>query len=541
MKMKKLFLISALLFVNNLFAQQVKFPLTPDVIYGQLFIDVQLQKTLTDGKTFVDCTPKRAVDSILNDYKIFKNDNLDLKKFVLQNFNLPDNPTIKNIKLENNPAKHIRNLWAVLKRKADDNHSVNQSLLPLPYPYIVPGGRFREIYYWDSYFTMLGLKESGEIKLMENMVNNFAYLIKTYGHIPNGNRTYYLSRSQPPFFCLMVSLLASVKGNGVYKTYLPVMLKEYNYWMQGSKNLQLNEANKYVVKMPNGIILNRYWDTQQSPRPESYKEDFETAEANALELAMRIKVASPEALQKILNNNKANTYRNLRAGACSGWDYSSRWFTNNYNINTIQTTLIIPIDLNCLIYGMEKTIAKAYSKVHKTSKAKFFLAKADNRKQAILKYCWNTKKGNFYDYNFVTKQQTDNITAASLYPLFVKLATTKQANLVAKATRKLLLKPGGLATTTYNTGQQWDAPNGWAPLQWIAVTGLNNYKQTTLATLIAKRWLTLNDKVYKKTGKMMEKYNVEDITLLAGGGEYPSQDGFGWTNGVYLALHKIYK
>jgi alpha,alpha-trehalase len=190
---------------------------------------------------------------------------------------------------------------------------------------------------------------------------------------------------------------------------------------------------------------------------------------------------------------------------------------------------------------MEKTIAKAYSKVHKTSKAKFFLAKADDRKQAILKYCWNTKKGNFYDYNFVTKQQTDNITAASLYPLFVKLATTKQANLVAKATRKLLLKPGGLATTTYNTGQQWDAPNGWAPLQWIAVTGLNNYKQTTLATLIAKRWLTLNDKVYKKTGKMMEKYNVEDITLLAGGGEYPSQDGFGWTNGVYLALHKIYK
>ncbi len=539
--MKNLFFVCTFLFFNNLYAQQTQQPPSPDTIYGQLFIDVQMQKILADGKTFVDCTPKRNIDSILNEYKIQKNVDWDLKKFVFNNFNLPITPPLNNIKTEDDITQHIHNLWAVLKRNADAKTAVNQSLLPLPYPYIVPGGRFREIYYWDSYFTMLGLKQSGEIKLMENMVKNFAYLINTYGHIPNGNRSYYLSRSQPPFFCMMVSLLASVKGNGVYKTYLPAMLKEYSYWMQGNTNLKPNEANKSVVKMPNGAILNRYWDSLQTPRPESYKEDYETAEATALQLAMRIKVASPEALQHILENNKANTYRNLRAGACSGWDFSSRWFADNLNINTIQTTQIIPIDLNCLLYEVENTIAKTYTQQQQAVQANIFYTKAKNRKTAILKYCWNANKGYFYDYNFATQQQNDNITAAGIYPIFVKLASSQQAIAVAKITKKLLLKPGGLATTTLHTGQQWDAPNGWAPLQWIAVKGFNNYNQTALANTIATRWLALNNSVYKKTGKMMEKYNVEDITQLAGGGEYPSQDGFGWTNGVYLALYNIYK
>jgi alpha,alpha-trehalase len=539
--MKNFFFVCTFLFFNNLYAQQAQQPPSPDAIYGKLFTDVQLQKILADGKTFVDCTPKQNIDSILNEYKIQKNADFDLKKFVLRNFNLPITPPLNNIKTEDDITQHIHNLWAVLKRNADVKTVVTQSLLPLPYPYVVPGGRFREIYYWDSYFTMLGLKQSGEIKLMENMVKNFAYLINTYGHIPNGNRSYYLSRSQPPFFCMMISLLATVKGNGVYNTYLPAMLKEYSYWMQGNTNLKPNEANKSVVKMQNGAILNRYWDSLHTPRPESYKEDYETAETTALQLAMRIKVASPEALQRILEENKANTYRNLRAGACSGWDFSSRWFADNLNINTIQTTQIIPIDLNCLLYEMENTIAKTYTQQQHTTQANIFYTKAKKRKAAILKYCWNANKGYFYDYNFATQQQADNITAAGLYPIFVKLANAQQAIAIAKITKKLLLKPGGLATTTLHTGQQWDAPNGWAPLQWIAVKGFNNYNQTALANTIAKRWLALNNSVYKKTGKMMEKYNVEDITQLAGGGEYPSQDGFGWTNGVYLALYNIYK
>ena len=124
---------------------------------------------------------------------------------------------------ENDVRAHIKKLWPVLTRKPERNITEGNSLLPLPYPFVVPGGRFREVYYWDSYFTMLGLKESGEIGLMENMINNFTYLINQYGLIPNGNRSYYLSRSQTTFFALMVDLLAEKKGNSIYKKNFSVL------------------------------------------------------------------------------------------------------------------------------------------------------------------------------------------------------------------------------------------------------------------------------------------------------------------------------
>ena len=521
-----------------LFAQQKKIPLTPDKIYGQLFQDVQLQKILPDGKTFVDCTPKRKVADIMYDYGIMKGTTMNLKKFVDDNFNLPPAPPQLNyIQQEKDAAMHIKNLWGTLKREADKTVE-GSSLLPLPNAYIVPGGRFREIYYWDSYFTMLGLKESGEVVMIENMVKNFAYLINEYGHIPNGNRTYYLSRSQPPFFCMMVELLAGIKGNAVYKQFLPEMQKEYAYWMEGAEKMN-GSAFKRIVKLPGGTILNRYWDESTTPRQESYKEDYETAEAVALELAMRIKVSTPEKLKEILDANKAATCTHLRAGACSGWDFSSRWFTDPANIKTIQTTNIIPIDLNCLMYSMETIIAKALKLDGKTTQSKNFTSKAAKRKAAINKYCWNAQTGFFYDYNFAAEEQLSIITAAAVFPLFVKIATPAQAANVAKTVTASLLKDGGIVTTTNKTGQQWDAPNGWAPLQWTTAAGFKNYGNTTLAKTIATRWLALNDKVYAATGKMMEKYNVEDLTQLAGGGEYPSQDGFGWTNGVYLAFKKI--
>ena len=211
-------------------AQSVK---TPDEIYGELFKDVQLSQIFPDNKTFVDCIPKRDPAAIVKDYKDIKANpaiRFSLKMFVEENFIVPVQPGSDFKTKEVDIVTHINNLWQVLKRD-NDTAIKGSSLLPLPYPYIVPGGRFREIYYWDSYFTMLGLKESGESELIENMINNFAYLIDTYGHIPNGNRTYYVSRSQPPFFSMMVALLSTIKGNDVYKKYLPQMQKEYNYWM----------------------------------------------------------------------------------------------------------------------------------------------------------------------------------------------------------------------------------------------------------------------------------------------------------------------
>src|SRR5579863_9433836 len=226
----------------------------PDKIYGELFRDVQLSKVFPDGKTFVDCIPKRAPAGILSDYIARKKQpGFVLKKFVEENFDLPPEPAdaYRTNKAED-IVTHVKNLWKVLKRAPDTAASSGpdslSSLLPLPYPYIVPGGRFREIYYWDSYFTMLGLKESGEYTMMENMVRNFAYLIDTYGHIPNGNRTYYLGRSQPPFFSVMVALLAEVKGDSIYQIYLPAMEKEYNFWMEGSERLKSGQAFRRVVR-----------------------------------------------------------------------------------------------------------------------------------------------------------------------------------------------------------------------------------------------------------------------------------------------------
>jgi alpha,alpha-trehalase len=529
-------------------AQQPNYPPTPDKVYGQLFKDVQLQQILPDGKTFVDCTPKRKVADIMYDYGMMKGPNMNLKKFVEDNFNMPPPPPQLNyIQQEKDVVMHIKNLWGVLSREADisarwEGKDANgKSLLALPYPYVVPGGRFREVYYWDSYFTMLGLKESGETEMIENMVKNFDYLIYNFGHVPNGNRTYYLSRSQPPFFCMMVELLAGIKGNSVYKKYLPSMLKEYAYWMEGFATIKKTESIKRVVKMSDGSVLNRYWDDNNTPRQESYKQDTETAEAAAQELAMRIKVASPEKLKEILDKRKAEVCRELRAGACSGWDFSSRWFAQPDKIASIQTTSIVPVDLNCLLYSMETIIAKACKLNGKTSLARQYNQKAAKRKAAILKYCWNKEQGFFFDYNMAELQQSEIITAAGVFPLFVKIATPAQAAAVAKTVTASLLKEGGIVTTTNHSGQQWDAPNGWAPLQWTTASGFRNYGNLSLAAAIAQRWLQLNDKVYAATGKLMEKYNVEDLTQLAGGGEYPSQDGFGWTNGVYLAFKKLYQ
>ncbi len=298
--MKKIFFtLPLVLMIASAFAQP-----TPDQLYGQLFADVQMQKIFPDGKTFVDCTPKRKVADIMYDYGMQKGSSFNLKKFVEENFNLPAAPPVLNyVQQEKSVSAHINNLWDVLKREADTKQE-GSSLLPLPFSYIVPGGRFREIYYWDSYFTMQGLVDSRRYDIIENMVKNFAYLIDTYGHIPNGNRTYYLSRSQPPFFSMMVDLLARIKGNQVYKVYLPQLQKEYDYWMKGAATLNPGEAAGYVVKLKDGTVLNRYWDQLEIPRQESYAEDVETAEAAANNAAMLIKFSSEEKREAVFKRYK---------------------------------------------------------------------------------------------------------------------------------------------------------------------------------------------------------------------------------------------
>ena len=178
-----------------------------------LFEEVQLQKVFADGKTFVDCTPKINPEEILQRYLQQKDKaGFDLRAFVLQYFHLPKAFTPDAVLQSSSIEAHIHQLWNVLTRQPDE---ADGSLIPLPNAYVVPGGRFGEVYYWDSYFTMLGLQASVRYEMIENMVKNFTHLINTLGFIPNGNRTYYLGRSQPPFFSLMVQLLAEIKGKEI--------------------------------------------------------------------------------------------------------------------------------------------------------------------------------------------------------------------------------------------------------------------------------------------------------------------------------------
>jgi len=496
---------------------------SPDELLGELFQDVQTQQIYDDGKTFVDLVPRKRIATIQEEYRLLKADPLfDLREFVSRHFYdlsttvHKKDPYVVN---ENDTIEqHIERLWPHLERR---NRLDRGSLVALPHTYIVPGGRFSEQFYWDTYFIMVGLASEGKWKLVEGMIKNYAYMIRKYGFIPTANRTYFLSRSQPPMFVFMVQLLAEKKGKRVYRDYLPLLVAEYRFWMRGTRKLQDAEHSAFrrVAQMPSGALLNRYYDNKVTPRPESMREDNETATVSKTRIPNRL-------------------FLHLRAAAESGWDFSSRWFKDLDDIHTIHTADIIPVDLNSLLYTLETTIANANNSLLHPIISRHYRKRAADRKEAIDTYLWNKKQNFYMDYNFHLGHSTKAFSLAAVFPLFVGVASKEQAEAVAIKLKEEFLKPGGLVTTLHGNGQQWDSPNGWAPLQWVAVEGLRKYGYDELADDISLRWMKLVEKVYKKSHKLVEKYNVVDGDGLGGGGEYVLQDGFGWTNGVYLAMKK---
>ena len=483
-------------------------------IYGELFADAQ--RALPDPKAVVDAIASVPPAAIAAEYAARRHEpGFDLPAFIAARFELP-RPAGGSYRTDpsHDAVAHIDRLWSELERQPAPGDA-RSSLLPLPQPYVVPGGRYDEIYYWDSYFTMLGLLESGRIGLVRSMVANFAAMIQRYGHVPNGNRTYYLSRSQPPFFAPMVALLAEHDGPRVLTDNLPWLEREYGFWMEGADRIAPGSAHRRVVRLADGTLLNRYWDDCDTPRDESHIMDVATA------------ATSPRPA--------AEVYRNLRAGAESGWDFSSRWLADGRTLHTIRTVELLPPDLNSLLHALESTLARAHAAAGNSDRAAHFEQRARLRADAIRRLLWDPQQGVFTDHAIDGLRSTGHVTLATVYPLYFGIADRAQAATVADTLRSRLLHRHGLATTTVRSGEQWDLPNGWAPLQWLAIRGLERYGEQALARDVATRWIGRNLALFDSQRKLVEKYDVTG-EAEAGGGEYPLQDGFGWTNGVLRAL-----
>ncbi|WP_456268968.1 alpha,alpha-trehalase TreA [Kushneria sp. AK178] len=499
---------------------------SPERAWGPVMVAIAEAGLYEDEKTVVDLIPQREPGEIVADYRSRTADGplsrSALQAFVSDNFDEPPENEARLSEDAGTPIdEHIRNLWPYLTRDpAATDEGQWSSLVVLPHRYVVPGGRFNEMFYWDSFFTMLGLAHSDRYDLVRDMVDNFAWLIDQYGFIPNGTRTYFLTRSQPPFFASMVGLLAERDGDEVYQRYLPELEREYDYWMRGAETLQPGQASEHVVRLEDGTLLNRYHGSENTPRPESYAGEIELAD-------------------KASHRPAPEVYGALRAAAESGWDFSSRWMADGSQQSTIATREVLPVDLNALLFHLEKTLAHAWQLEGNREWAEQFEQRAATRREAINRIFWDADRGLYTDYEWRDQRLSEVVSAAMVYPLAFGVADQPRAEATAAAVERELLRPGGMVTTNRHTGEQWDAPNGWAPLQWLAVEGLSRYGQTRLAATIARRWIDTNQRVYDQTGKLVEKYNVENPGV-GGGGEYEVVDGFGWTNGVLLDLMARY-
>ncbi|BAP33240.1 putative trehalase [Chryseobacterium sp. StRB126] len=480
-----------------------------------LFDAVQKSEIFEDQKMMTDAVPLFPIAEINAKYEQEKDSaGFDLKHFVMTHFDFLG-AKISVRREDHLPIEqHIEKLWDELTRTAYEEKG---TLLKLPKPYIVPGGRFNEFFYWDSYFIMLGLQVSGRVEMMENIVENCSYLIQNVGFVPNASRTHFLSRSQPPYFSLMLELLAETKNDeAIYSKYHDTLEKEYAFWMNGEEKTESGSGFRRVVKTQDGDLLNRYYDAENEPRPESYLIDIEDQE----------------------NASGKEFYRNIRSACESGWDFSSRWFADGEHIQTIETLNLAEVDLNCLLWHLETTLAKSSAFQNLKDKENYFTERAAKRRHMINKYFWDEKTKIYRDYHIKKNTKTLSEHIAALYPLFLGMADQDQAKAVAETISEKFLYPGGLVTTTQKTGQQWDLPNAWAPYQWLGFKAMKNYGFNELAETIKNNWCFNVERVYKNTGKLMEKYNALDTETIAGGGEYPNQDGFGWTNGVYLKLQQ---
>jgi alpha,alpha-trehalase len=425
------------------------------------------------------------------------------------------------------PAAGFRTIS--IKQLPEDMDSLpQQGLLYLPKPYVVPGGRFNEMYGWDSYFIQVGLLKDDELELAKNMADNFLYQVKYYGKVLNANRTYYLNRSQPPFLTQMVlGVYAKTHDRKWLGEAVPLIEKYYKLW-----------ATEPHLTPESGLA--RYWDFGEGPAPEVLSAEKDAQGRTHYELIRdyyRTHDVPDYRLDQYYDKRTDQLtmlfYKGDRSMRESGFDPSNRF--GPFNIDIIHYN---PVCLNSLLYLMETQTVEILTELGRKPEAAPWQAKADLRARAINNLMWDEKDGLYYDYDFVDKRVRRYPFLTTFYPLWAGLASKEQAARIVK-NLPLFEKVGGLQTSTVMTGNQWDSPFGWAPLEMIAVEGLQRYGYNAEAERIAMKFLSLVKHEYERVGYIVEKYDVVNggsaVTAIHFGYS-ANQAGFGWTNAAFLEL-----
>ena len=402
-------------------------------------------------------------------------------------------------------------------------------LLYLPRPYVVPGGRFNEMYGWDSYFILVGLLRDREVDRARDMVDNFVYEIDNYGTILNANRTYYLSRSQPPFLTRMIVGVYEQTGDREWlRATRPAIDRYYRFWTTAP----------HLVPATG---LSRYYDSGEGPAPEVLSDERDAEGRTHYDRVREYYKTHevPDYDVRMYYDRKADRltplfYKGDRSMRESGFDPSNRF--GPFAVDIIH---YVPVCLNSLLYKMERDAADIDSILGRGKDALVWEQRAAARRAAMDLYLWDEKDGLYYDYDFQTGKRRHYEFATTFYPLWAGAASPAQAARVA-ANLPRFEAAGGVRTSNTVSGNQWDAPFGWAPLQMIPVAGLRNYGYDEAASRLARRFVGLVTKEFEEHAVIVEKYDVErresDVSAGIKFGYAANQVGFGWTNGAFLDL-----
>ncbi|TMS34048.1 hypothetical protein L596_001708 [Steinernema carpocapsae] len=425
-------------------------------------------------------------------------------------------------------ASELNSIWKKLCREMDPNVKSapeKYSLLYVPNRFIVPGGRFREFYYWDAYWIIKGLIASGMHETTKLMIQNFAHIVDQYGFVPNGGRVYYLQRSQPPMLTPMVyEYFEATRDTDFVRSILPTLEKELQFWDAHRKvNLTMNGKDYEVYQ---------YRSDSNVPRPESYREDVEV-----------VKQFTKEA-------DKRHVWRDIASAAESGWDFSSRWFADHQAMKSIETTNIAPVDLNAFICWNMNILSYLYDEIGDEVHSEQYRTRMSRFRNVFQKVFYVKERSGWYDYNLRSKEHNFEFYPSIAIPLFTKcyhsMNHAQSDRLFNKMEQMGVLNyTGGIPTSlAKSTNQQWDFPNGWSPLNHMIIEGLRkseNSRMQEKAYRLAQKWVLSNYRVFASSGSMWEKYSVIGTQPKSGnGGEYEVQAGFGWTNGAILDLLVTY-